>query len=76
MMFPFLSFLQLSNSASPVLTWLAELITAGAIIDFMVISISATYRIFFLTVRVNFRASIATTSLTLAGFNPIAPGSV
>ncbi|KAH8652045.1 AAT family amino acid transporter [Xylariales sp. PMI_506] len=38
MIFPFLSFLQVSNNASVVLNWLVNLITAGGIIDYIVIS--------------------------------------
>lgn len=45
MCFPFLSFLQVSNGSSTVLTWLVALITAGGIIDFMVMS--ATYLCFY-----------------------------
>ncbi|RJE19495.1 Amino acid permease [Aspergillus sclerotialis] len=40
MCFPFLSFLQLSNNASQVLTWLVSLVTAGALIDYLVICIT------------------------------------
>ncbi|KAH7011057.1 amino acid transporter [Ilyonectria destructans] len=40
MFFPFLSFLQLSNNASLVLTWLVSLVTAGALINFFVICIT------------------------------------
>ena len=40
MCFPFLSFLQLSNSTSQVLTWLVSLITAGALIDYLVMCIT------------------------------------
>ncbi|CRG83453.1 General amino acid permease AGP2 [Talaromyces islandicus] len=40
MMFPFLSFLQLSNSSSTVLTWLINLSTAAGIIDFIVICVT------------------------------------
>ena len=36
MLFPFLSFLQVSNSSSIVLTWLVNLITAGGLIDYIV----------------------------------------
>lgn len=38
--FPFLSFLQLSNNSSEVLTWLVDLITAGALIDYLVVCIT------------------------------------
>ncbi|KAJ5109970.1 amino acid permease/ SLC12A domain-containing protein [Penicillium argentinense] len=38
--FPFLSFLQLSNNSSQVLTWLVSLVTAGALIDYLVICIT------------------------------------
>ncbi|KAF7589521.1 hypothetical protein BBP40_004186 [Aspergillus hancockii] len=39
-MFPFLSFLQLSNSASDVLTWLISLVTAGVLIAYLVMCIT------------------------------------
>lgn len=45
MAFPFLSFLQLSNSSSKVLTWLINLVTAGGIIDFIVMCV--TYIFFY-----------------------------
>lgn len=45
MAFPFLSFLQLSNSSNKVLTWLINLITAGGIIDFIVMCV--TYIFFY-----------------------------
>ncbi|KAE8376611.1 amino acid permease/ SLC12A domain-containing protein [Aspergillus bertholletiae] len=38
--FPFLSFLQLSDNSSQVLTWLVNLVTAGALIDYLVICIT------------------------------------
>jgi amino acid transporter len=38
--FPFLSFLQLSNNSSKVLNWLVSLVTAGALIDYLVICIT------------------------------------
>lgn len=40
MCFPFLSFLQTSNSAATVITWLVSLITAGALINYLVMSIT------------------------------------
>ncbi|CAG8306917.1 unnamed protein product [Penicillium salamii] len=40
MCFPFLSFLQLSNNAAQVLQWLVSLVTAGALIDFLVMCIT------------------------------------
>ncbi|KAB8259035.1 amino acid permease/ SLC12A domain-containing protein [Aspergillus pseudonomiae] len=40
MCFPFLSFLQLSDNSSQVLTWLVNLVTAGALIDYLVICIT------------------------------------
>lgn len=40
MCFPLLSFLQLSNDTSKVLVWLISLITAGALIDFLVMCIT------------------------------------
>ncbi|TKX19197.1 general amino acid permease-3 [Elsinoe australis] len=45
MLFPLLSFLQVSNNTSQVLTWLTNLITAGALINF--IAISTTYIFFY-----------------------------
>jgi amino acid transporter len=39
-LFPFLSFLQLSNSASEVLTWLISLVTAGVLIAYLVMCIT------------------------------------
>ncbi|PSR92034.1 AAT family amino acid transporter [Coniella lustricola] len=43
MCFPFLSFLQLSKSSNTVLTWLVNLITAGGIIDYIIMSITYLY---------------------------------
>lgn len=40
MLFPLLSFLSVSNNSSKVLTWLLNLITAGGLIDFIVICIT------------------------------------
>ena len=40
MVFPLLSFLQVSNSSAQVLTWLVNLITAGGIIDYIVMCIT------------------------------------
>jgi amino acid transporter len=45
MVFPFLSFLQLSDNASKVLTWLTNIITAGGLINFITMLI--TYLCFF-----------------------------
>ena len=45
MMFPLLSFLQVSNSSSQVLTWLVSLITAGGLIDYIVMCV--TYIFFY-----------------------------
>ncbi|KAF2193171.1 histidine permease [Zopfia rhizophila CBS 207.26] len=45
MLFPLLSFLQVSNSSAQVLTWLVNLITAGGLIDFIVMC--ATYLAFY-----------------------------
>lgn len=45
MLFPLLSFLQVSSSSSQVLTWLINLITAGGIIDYIVMSV--TYLCFY-----------------------------
>jgi amino acid transporter len=45
MLFPFLSFLQVSNGSNKVLTWLVNLITAGGLIDFIVICV--TYLAFY-----------------------------
>ena len=40
MCFPLLSFLQVSSGSSQVLTWLVNLITAGGIIDYIVMSVT------------------------------------
>lgn len=40
MCFPFLSFLQTSNSSADVLTWLVYLITAGGLIDYIGMAIT------------------------------------
>ena len=40
MCFPFLSFLQVSNGSAKVLTWLVNLITAGGLIDYLVMCIT------------------------------------
>jgi amino acid transporter len=40
MLFPLLSFLQVGNGSAEVITWFVELITAGALIDFMVMNIT------------------------------------
>ncbi|GAB1740071.1 hypothetical protein NU219Hw_g4991t1 [Hortaea werneckii] len=45
MIFPFLSFLQVGNSAAEVLTWLVNLVTAGGIIDYMIMCV--TYIFFY-----------------------------
>ncbi|KAI9369924.1 amino acid permease/ SLC12A domain-containing protein [Aspergillus egyptiacus] len=45
MAFPFLSFLQVSNSSNTVLTWMTNLITAGGIINYVIISV--TYIFFY-----------------------------
>lgn len=45
MIFPFLSFLSVSSSSSTVLSWLVNLITAGGIIDYIVMC--TTYLFFF-----------------------------
>lgn len=45
MCFPFLSFLQLSNGSNEVLTWLVNLITAGGLIDYIIMTI--TYLFFY-----------------------------
>lgn len=45
MLFPLLSFLQVSSGSAKVLTWLVNLITAGGLIDFIVMCI--TYLAFF-----------------------------
>jgi amino acid transporter len=44
MFFPFLSFLQLSDNAAKVLTWLTNIVTAGGLINF--ITMCATYLAF------------------------------
>lgn len=45
MVFPFLSFLSVSSGSAQVLTWLINLITAGGVIDYIVMSI--TYLAFY-----------------------------
>ncbi|KAF2200683.1 general amino acid permease-like protein AGP2 [Delitschia confertaspora ATCC 74209] len=45
MLFPLLSFLQVSSSSAQVLTWLVNLITAGGLIDFIVMCV--TYLCFY-----------------------------
>lgn len=45
MIFPFLSFLQLSSGSGKVLTWLVNLVTAGGIIDYIMMCI--TYIFFY-----------------------------
>ncbi|KAF2157029.1 putative arginine permease [Myriangium duriaei CBS 260.36] len=50
MCFPFLSFLQVSNGSNKVLTWLINLITAGGIINYIVMTI--TYIAFFKACKV------------------------
>jgi len=45
MIFPFLSFLQVSSGSATVLTWLVNLITAGGIIDYIVMT--TTYIFFY-----------------------------
>ncbi|CAG9948696.1 unnamed protein product [Clonostachys rosea f. rosea IK726] len=40
MCFPFASFLQLSNDSAQVINWLVSLITAGALIDYLVVCIT------------------------------------
>jgi amino acid transporter len=50
MCFPLLSFLQVSNGSSTVLTWLVNLVTAGGIIDFMVMCV--TYLFFYRACKV------------------------
>ncbi|PKS04926.1 hypothetical protein jhhlp_008292 [Lomentospora prolificans] len=45
MLFPFLSFLQVSNSSATVLTWLVSLVTAGGLIDYIVMTV--TYIFFY-----------------------------
>ena len=45
MLFPLLSFLQVSNGSAQVITWLANLVTAGQIINFIVMAL--TYIFFY-----------------------------
>ncbi|ETN41613.1 uncharacterized protein HMPREF1541_03549 [Cyphellophora europaea CBS 101466] len=52
MLFPFLSFLQLSGNSSTVLVWLIDVITAGALIDFTVIC--TTYLMFYRACRAQY----------------------
>lgn len=49
MIFPLLSFLSLGNSSSQVLTWLIALITAGGVIDYIVMS--TTYLCFYYAMK-------------------------
>ncbi|BCS24068.1 uncharacterized protein APUU_40512A [Aspergillus puulaauensis] len=56
MAFPFLSFLQVSNSSSTVLTWMTNLVTAAGIINYVIITV--TYICFYrATVAQNFDRS-------------------
>jgi amino acid transporter len=50
MIFPFLSFLQLSDNASKVLTWLTNIITAGGVINYIVMC--STYLAFYKACKV------------------------
>lgn len=50
MLFPLLSFLSVSNSSSKVLTWLVNIITAGGIIDYIVMCV--TYLAFYKACKV------------------------
>jgi amino acid transporter len=50
MIFPFLSFLQLSSDSAKVLTWLINIITAGGIINYIVMC--ATYLAFYKACKV------------------------
>ncbi|EXJ58527.1 hypothetical protein A1O7_05953 [Cladophialophora yegresii CBS 114405] len=50
MLFPLLSFLSVSNGSSKVLTWLINLITAGGIIDYIVMCV--TYLFFYRACKV------------------------
>jgi amino acid transporter len=43
MIFPLLSFLQLSSGTSTVLTWLINLVTAGCVIDYIVMCVTFIY---------------------------------
>lgn len=43
MCFPFLSFLQVGNGSKKVIEWLVELITAGGIIDYLVMNVTFLY---------------------------------
>merc|ERR1712217_78025 len=45
MIFPFLSFLQVGNDAAQVLTWLVNLVTAGGLIDYIIMCV--TYIFFY-----------------------------
>lgn len=49
MCFPFLSFLQLGSGSAKVLTWLINLVTAGGIINFIIMS--TTYLFFYRACR-------------------------
>lgn len=50
MCFPFLSFLQLGNGSKKVLTWLINLITAGCVIDYIIMCV--TYLFFYRACKV------------------------
>ncbi len=50
MIFPFLSFLQLSNNSAKVLTWLVNIVTAGGLINF--ITMCGTYLAFYKACKV------------------------
>ncbi|KAG6126851.1 hypothetical protein E4U22_005778 [Claviceps purpurea] len=43
MLFPFLSFLQVGNGSKKVVGWLVDLITAGGIIDYLVMNVTFLY---------------------------------
>lgn len=49
MLFPFLSFLQVSKNSAKVLTWLTNLVTAGGLIDYIVMCV--TYIFFYRAVQ-------------------------
>ncbi|KAI6801886.1 putative amino acid permease [Hortaea werneckii] len=50
MIFPFLSFLQVGNDAAQVLTWLVNLVTAGGLIDYIIMCV--TYIFFYRACKV------------------------
>ncbi|KAB8339341.1 hypothetical protein FH972_022274 [Carpinus fangiana] len=63
MLFPFLSFLQVSNSSAQVLTWLINLVTAAQIVDYIVICV--TYLFFYRALKAQ---GVSRTTLPYCGW--------